>query len=136
MPSFVLTDAYVSINSVNLSDRVRSVRINYQADIVDNTAMGATAHTRLPALRNWSAEVEFNQDYAASNVDATLFPLVGAAAFAVEFRPTSSAASPTNPKFTGNCLLESYAPMAGSVGELATTTVSLTGTGALNRGTS
>lgn len=136
MASFVLTDAYVSINGVNLSDHVRSVKITYKADIVDNTAMGATAHTRLPSLKDWSAEVEFNQDFAASNVDATLFPLVGASAFAVEFRPTSLAASSTNPKFTGNALLESYPPLGGKVGDLATATASLMGTGALTRATS
>jgi hypothetical protein len=50
MASFVLTNAYVKINSVDLSDHVRSVKINYSAETPDNTAMGATTHSRLPGL--------------------------------------------------------------------------------------
>jgi hypothetical protein len=136
MSSFVLTNAFVSVNSVTLSDHVKSVKINYKADTPTNTAMGATAQSRLPSLVDWDLELEFNQDFAGANVDATLFPLVGAAAFPIEIRPTASAKGPTNPSFTGNALLESYAPVSGKVGDVASTSVTLRGTGALTRATS
>ncbi len=124
------------INAVVLSDHCRSVTITYEAEDIDTTAMGtAGSREHLAGLKGWSAELEFQQDHAAGSVDATLFPLLGAAAFAVEFRPTSAAVSATNPKFTGNAILLSYSPIAGEVGEYSTTSVPLSGSGILTRAT-
>lgn len=131
----VLTDCSLVCNSVNLSAWVRSITLQYNADAVENTAMGDTSHTRLGGLKDWSVSVEFNQDYAAAAVDATLFPLVGST-FTFEGKPTSAAASATNPKFTGTALLESYQPINGSVGELNTASINLVAAGALTRATS
>jgi hypothetical protein len=92
---------------------------------------------RLGGLKDWSASIDFAQDYAAAQVDATMFPLVGST-FAVEIRPTSGARSATNPAYTGTGILESYQPIGGSVGDEATTTVSIQGANgsALQRQTS
>ena len=135
MAELVLTDAFVSIGAVDLSDHVRQVTINYGADIEDSTAMGDTAHERLGGLIDWSVDLEFNQDYAASEVDVTLFALVGTSA-ALVLRPTSAAASATNPEYTGNAILESYNPIQGAVGGIAVAPVTFQGNGALARATS
>lgn len=136
MAEFVFTDAFVEINTVDLSDHVRSVTIDYSAETPDSTAMGDTAKERLPGLLDWKVDVEFNQDFAAAEVDATLFDLVGAAAFAIAIRPTSDAVGATNPSFEGNCLLASYNPLTGKVGDTATTKASFVGVGTLSRETS
>lgn len=133
MASFVFSNAYLMINSVDLSDHVKSMKINYKADTPENTAMSATSKARLPALKEWDIDVEFNQDYASAKVDATLFALVGAAAFAVSARPDAGVQSPTNPTFAGNALLASYEPAAGKVGDVAMASIKLIGTGALTR---
>jgi len=133
MAELVLKDASVVINSVDLSDHVSSVTVNYSAEILDKTAMGADSRARLAGLKDFSLDVEFNQDYAASEIDATLFPLVGAAAFAVVIKPTSGAVTATNPSYSGNALLESYSPVGGAVGELAKVSVSMPGDGDLTR---
>ena len=133
MSEIVLKDASVIINSVDLSDHVTSVTINYSAEILDKTAMGANSRARVAGLKDFSVDVEFNQDYAASNVDATMFPLIGAAAFPIIIKPTSGAVSATNPSYTGNALLESYGPVAGAVGELGKVSVSMPGDGDLTR---
>jgi predicted secreted protein len=135
LPAFVLKNAYVVINSVNLSNHVRSVTINYGAEMLEKTAMSANSKQRIAGLKDWSVDIEFNQDFAAASVDATLFPLVGAAAFPIEIRPDAGAVGPTNPKYTGNALLESYPPISGSVGELATVSITLQGDGDLTRAT-
>lgn len=135
MPVMVLKNAYVLINAVNLSDHVKSVTINYAAEILEKTAMSANSKQRIAGLKDWSVDVELNQDFAAASVDATLFPLVGAAAFAIEIRPDAGVVSATNPKYTGNALLESYPPISGSVGELATVSITLQGDGDLTRAT-
>lgn len=133
MSVLVLKNAYVLINAVNLSDHVKSVTINYAAEIIEKTAMSANSKQRIAGLKDWSVDVELNQDFAAASVDATLFPLVGAAAFAIEIRPDAGVVSATNPKYTGNALLEKYPPLSGSVGALATVSITLQGDGDLTR---
>ena len=121
MATIVMTDAYFLVNSVNLSGWTRSLTINYEAEMLDDTVMGTTGtRSNRPGLKNWSIDAEFLQDFAAGAVDATLFSLVGAAAFAIEARPTSGARSVTNPAYTGNAVLESYPPLSGEVGALST----------------
>lgn len=136
MAVMVLTDAFVSINGVDLSDHVKSVTIDYSAEMLDDTVMGATTRTNKGGLKNWSIEIEFFQDFAASEVDATLFPLVGST-FTVIVRPVNgTAVGATNPNFTGTGILESYPPLGNAVGELATTSITIQPAGALSRATS
>ena len=136
MAAFVFTDASVVINAVDLSDHVKSVTVDYSAASEDDTVMGDDTKSSIAGLKEWSMSVEFAQDHAANNVDATLFPLIGAAAFTVTVRPTSAAVSATNPNFTGLCILSSYPPMGGSVGDFATTTAEFASAGTLSRATS
>ena len=135
MAAIPLTNAKVLINAVDLSDHVRQVTINYNADVQDKTAMGATAHARLASLKDWSVDIEFNQDFAAANVDATLFSIVGSSV-AVDIQPVNAARSATNPSYNGNAVLESYKPIAGKVGDLLVTNITMRGDGALARSTS
>ena len=136
MAKFVFKNAFVSINAVDLSDHVESITINYSAATPESTSMSDNSITRLPGLKDFSVDVTFRQDFAASNVDATLFSLIGAAAFAIEIRPDAGAVSATNPKFTGNALLSAYTPIGGSVGDTAAATATLVGDGDLTRATS
>lgn len=125
MATLIYTDAYLLINSVNLSGWTRSVTLNYEAEMLDDTVMGTSGtRSNRAGLKNWSIEAEFLQDFAAGAVDATLFPLLGAVPFPVEMRPTSAAASATNPKYTGNAVLETYPPLSGEVGALGTVSAS------------
>lgn len=135
MAEFVFTDASVVINAVDLSDHVRQVTLNYSAELQDDTAMGDDTRSRIGGLKDWSMELEFNQDFAAAEVDVTLFPLVGST-FTVTLKPTSAAVSATNPSYSGTGILESYPPLGGSVGDLATTSVTIQAAGTLTRATS
>ena len=129
----VLTNAKVLVNAVDLSAWCRSVKIHYSAEVPETTAMGATSKTRLPSLKDWSMDLEFNQDFAGAAVDATLFPLVGAAAFTVDVQPVNGARSVTNPSFTGLALLQDYPPLGQKVGEVAVTTIKVVGAGVMSR---
>lgn len=112
---------------------VRSVTINYSANMLDITEMSNTTVINLAGLLNWSMDVEVLQDYAASNVDALLFPLVGAASFYIQVKPTSGSVSATNPQFYGLCVLESYTPITGSVGDVQVISATFQSAGALTR---
>lgn len=133
MAVYCIATPQITINSVDLTDHLKDVSLTYEADELETTASGDTSKEFIPGLKSWKIDGTFNQDYAASNVDATLFPLVGAAPFPIILKPTSAATSATNPKFTGNCILTSYPPMSGAVGEVALAKFSLRGTGALTR---
>jgi hypothetical protein len=135
MAVLVYKDAQVDVNGTDLTDHVQSAELSYSAELPDFTAMGSTTRTREPGLLDWSVTVTFFQDFAASNVDATLFPLIGSTQFAIILRPTSAARSATNPDFTGNVVLESYNPMAGTVGDAQTVTASFQAAGDLARTT-
>jgi hypothetical protein len=127
MAVVVLTNVSVVINSVTLSDHATSVTITYEKDSVETTAFGDAGHKFTGGLQNNSVEIAFQQDFAASNVEATVYPLVGTTT-TVELIPVATTISGTNPKYTvSNAFLASHTPVAGGVGELATTTLSFTG---------
>jgi hypothetical protein len=132
MAHFVFTDGYVSINAVVLSAHVKSVTLDYSAELQDDTSMGDTTRERKGGLKDWSVGVEFFQDFAASQVDATLFALVGTT-FTVEVRPTSGARSATNPGYSGTGILESYQPIGSEIGAMAMAPVTIQAAGVLSR---
>ncbi len=133
MATTVLTNAHVQIGATDMSDHVRSVTLNYSADMIEDTNMGDNTRQRIGGLKDWSIELELAQDFAAI-VDPILFDLVGST-FTVTIRPDSAAMSATNPEFTGTGILESYPPLGNPVGELATTTVTIQAAGQLSRNT-
>lgn len=135
MAQLVLTDASITVNSVDLSDRANSVELNFEIDSVEITAFGNTGHSFTGGLQNNSCTIEFMQDFAASEVEATVYALVGTQTTVV-IKPTSGAVSATNPSYTlANAFLASHTPVAGAVGELAMTSLVFTG-GTLTKATS
>jgi hypothetical protein len=127
MAKLVLTDASISINSVALGDHANNVSINYEIDSVETTSFGSTGHTFVGGLQNLTVDITLMQDYAATNVEATIYPLVGTITTLL-IKASSAATSATNPLYTINgAYLGSHTPVAGGVGELATTSLSFTG---------
>ena len=133
MARIVLTNAYITINGVNLSDHIGSVTLTTNTDVVETTAFGSTARTRISGLFDNSVTLEFHQDYAASSVEATIYPLVGAAPTAVVVKPNGATTSATNPAYSFNALVSEWTPLNGAVGELATASVTWTIDGAISK---
>jgi len=131
----VLTNAQVTVNGVDLSDHVDSVEVQTNVDDVDITAMGASAHQHAPGLRNDKITVNFLQDFAAGKVDATLFPLLGNTGFTVKVVPVATTVSTTNPSYTATCVLFTYNPLSGKVGERSDTSVEFQATGLVVKAT-
>lgn len=127
MAVLALTNASITINSVDLSSRSNSVTVNYEIDSVEVTAFGDSGHKFTGGLQNNSVEIALMQDFASSNVEATIYPLVGTTTTLV-IKPTTSAVSATNPSYTiSNAFLAAHTPVAGAVGELAMTTLTFQG---------
>ena len=123
----VLTNALITINSVDLSTKGNSVTLNYEIDSVEVTAFGMSGHQFTGGLQNLSVEISLMQDFAASLTEATIFPLVGTTTTLI-IRADSGAVSATNPTYTvSNAFLAAHTPVAGATGELMMTTLTFTG---------
>ena len=137
--SVYLSNAAVTINSVDLQDQCTSAVVNYVYEQLETTAFGDTARkfggSAVTSLQNNSIEVELYQSYAASETEATIFGLVGIVTTLV-VKPTSAAVSATNPSYTlTGAYLESHTPINASLGELSTITLTFSG-GVLTKATS
>jgi len=133
----VLKDAFFSLNGTDQSDNVTQLEFSADLDAVEDTAMGDDSRSYLPGLRNGTISVTWNQDFSSGDLDSDLWTIyIGDAAVAFEARPSSAGVGVDNPKFTGSCLLTSFSPISGSVGELATSPTTLQITGDVTRATS
>lgn len=128
-------DCSVTVNSVDLSNKVRSVVLTYEVEAVDATVMGGN-RVSIGGIQNNQVEITFGQDFAAANVEATVYPLVGTTTTIV-VKPTSAAVSATNPSYTlTGAYLANHTPInAGEVGALGETSLTFQG-GTLTKATS
>lgn len=134
MPIFAYKDVSVTINAIDLSDRAASCVLNYEIEAQDATVFGGN-RASIGGIQNNSLEVTFYQDFAANEVEATIYPLVGTTT-TVRVKPASSAVSATNPEYilTG-CFLASHTPInATEVGTTAPISLTFTG-GTLTKST-
>lgn len=135
MAIFVASDFSVSINgSTALASYLTQVEVKTSANDITTTAFGSTWVTRVAGLKDGTVSLTFNQDYAASTVDATLWPLLGSQATVV-IKPTSSATGSANPAYTAICLVTDLTPVSGQIGDLATFSVTWPTTGTVSRAT-
>ena len=133
MPRLVLTNAYISVGGVDLSDLVASVTLNSTFDVVETTAFSSTAaKTRVGGLADNSISLEFHQDYATNEVEQTIYPLIGKIT-AVIVKPNGASTSAFNPSYTCDALVSEWTPLNGAVGELATASVTWPVTGAITK---
>jgi hypothetical protein len=135
MARIVLTNVDVEIAGVNLSDHIASVSLSSTWDAVETTAFGggnvpAAARTRQAGLVDNAVTLEFHQDFAAGEVEATIYPLLGTVV-AIKVQPVNAAISPESPQYQFNALLSEWTPVNGAVGELATASVTWPITGAI-----
>lgn len=127
-------DCSVTVNAVDLSNKVRSVVLTYEVEAVDATVMGGN-RVSIGGIQNNQVEITFGQDFAATNVEATVYPLVGTTTTIV-VKPTSAAVSATNPSYTlTGAYLANHTPInAGEVGALGETSLTFQG-GTLTKAT-
>ena len=133
MARIVLTNAFISVGGVDLSDLVSSVSLSSTFDVVETTAFSSSAtKTRVAGLTDNSVSLEFHQDYATSEVEQTIYPLLGTVATVI-VKPNGAATSAFNPSYTFSAVLSEWTPVNGAVGELASASVSWPVTGAITK---
>ena len=122
MAKFVAKDYNIEINGSDFSSSLAAVTLSLTAEEQETTAFGNDYRSRISGLKDASISLEFHQDFGASAVDATLYPLLGSEATVV-VRPTSDAVGTVNPGFSAVYLVTEYSPFDSSVGDLATLSV-------------
>ena len=133
MARIVLTNAYISVGGVDLSDLVASVTLNSTYDVIETTAFSSTAaKARVAGLADNSVTLEFHQDFATGEVEQTIYPLLGTAA-SVIVKPNGATTGAQNPSYTCSAIISEWTPINGSVGELATASVTWPVTGAITK---
>lgn len=123
MAEIVLTDARIEIDANVVSDHGNQVSISYEAETQDNTTFGDGTRSNIPGLKNWGMELSFVQEFSAE-LDAILFPLLGTD-FIIKVRPTTAAIGAANPEYSARGVMTSYAPIGGSVGDLAAAPITI-----------
>ena len=133
MARIVLTNAYISVGGVDLSDLVASVTLNSTFDVVETTAFASIAvKTRVAGLADNSITLEFHQDFATNEVEQTIYPLLGQGSTVI-VKPNGSTTSAFNPSYTCSAIISEWTPINGSVGELATASVTWPVSGAITK---
>ena len=125
--STYLSNPVVTVNAVALTGFCTSASITRTQESIDTTAFGTTSREYSSGLANNECTMSLFMTYGTSEVYATLKALVGTRT-TVTLKPTSAAASATNPTFTlTGAYLESLPLVQGAVGEMAQIDITFTG---------
>lgn len=135
MAKFVITNPEITIGGVDLSDHIASVTLTETYAEVATTAFGDTAVTRIAGLGDHSLSLDFHEDFAASEVYATISPLIGSTT-AVTVKPVNETTAATNPQFSATVLVTEWPLLSGAVGDLASASVTWPVSGAITTATS
>ena len=127
----VILSTSTALGTRDVSNLVSSVELTRTYDLLDDTVMGETAHSRKAGLETVTANIEFIQVFSTGgsqeNLDSLLNTLadIGATGnnFLIRIASQNTTISETNPSYTFLAVLESYSPIAGAVGEILKTTV-------------
>ena len=124
MAKLVLRNCVITVNGVDFSDHVSSVEVSLKKASIDTTNFSGGGKEQVAGLKDDEFTINFQQDFAAAEVDATLYPLYNnESEFTVTVKPTAGAVSVSNPLYSGTCILLEYQPLSGKVGELSDTKV-------------
>jgi hypothetical protein len=126
MAIFLQNNVGVKINSVDLSDHITSVSLSQIFDELEVTALGDSAHKMVKGLEASTLTLDFLNDFAAANVQATLQAAYGTTVTAVLLPVKGTAVSATNPLYTVSILINNLTPLNGAVGDISTSSMTFT----------
>lgn len=126
MAIFLQNNVGVKINSVDLSDHVTSVTLTQTFDELEVTALGDSAHKFTKGLEASQLTLNFLNDFAATNVQATLQAAYGTTVTAVLLPVKGTAVSATNPLYTVSIIINNLTPLNGAVGDISNSSMTFT----------
>lgn len=130
------TDYVITVDGNDLSDHIDEVHFDVEFGENDITNFGSSGKRELTGgLESGSVQIVFQQDYAASAVEATIWPLKNTVVDVVA-KPASGSVSATNPSYTAGCLISKWSPIAAKVGEVSKPSITWPVSGGTSRATS
>ena len=122
----------LKIATVDISEYVTSITLTQTFDEVETTAMGATAHQFSKGLEASTLTVDFLNDWAAAQVQATLQAAYGTSVTAIVIPVKGTAVSAANPTYTVSILVNNLTPVGtGGPEDFARSSMTFTCTSAV-----
>jgi hypothetical protein len=117
MAIFLNNKVGFKIATVNLSDHVTAFTLNRQADLIEVSAMGDTAHKFVTGLSADTITVSFLNDTAAGSVLATLQAAYGSTVAWQAIQVSDAAVSATNLLYSGTIIVDNLTDINGAVAD-------------------
>lgn len=132
----VLWDAYLSVNAVDYSAYLKSVKLPMSIEELDASVMGNSTTIHEPGLKSFSFEAEFLNDYTDNLLDELAFAIWdGRSKVAIVLRPSKAdVIGVANPEYRFTAFISGFDP-GGAHGQLAGGSLKLSNTTALTRAT-
>ena len=116
----------VGATPVDFSDHVTNFTLTQQADQLEVTAMGDTAHKFVTGLSADTITVTLLNDTAAGSILATLQAAYGTTVAFKAIQDSTAAVSATNVLYTGTILVDNFTPINGAVADEAMIDITFT----------
>jgi len=116
----------VGATPVDFSDHVTNFSLTQQADQLEVTAMGDTAHKFVTGLSADTITVTLLNDTAAGSILATLQAAYGTTVAFKAIQDSTAAVSATNVLYTGTILVDNLTPINGAVADEAMIDITFT----------
>lgn len=116
----------VGATPVDFTDHVTNFSLTQQADQLEVTAMGDTAHKFVTGLSADTITVTLLNDTAAGSILATLQAAYGTTVAFKAVQDYTAAISATNVLYTGTILVDNFTPINGAVADEAMIDITFT----------
>lgn len=137
MPAMVLTAAYVAVNGVDISGYCKKVELTTNVEKKDVTTFAASGwKTLLGGLKSGMLATTLINDMLDNDLDEDIWTLyLAGTPVSFEVRAANSAVGVSNPKYTGNVLVDQWKPISGGVGDVNEAGYTWDTSGAVTRAT-
>lgn len=136
MAKYVVAGTTVQLNGSDISSNVARCEIVLNSSEVDTTDFGSNGWTEVVGgLKSGSVSLDFHSDFGSGAISNLLQDLVGTIGTVAVIAANGTAASATTPQYTAEVLINSFTPIAGAVGDLATFSVTFPTSGEVSYAT-
>ena len=115
----------VKLGTLDITDHVTSATLTQASDELEITAMGDSARKYVSGLQTAKLDIEFLNDFAATQVCAALQTAIFTTIVA-KLAPSGTTISATNPCYTVSILVNNLTPIVGAAGEMSKSSLSFT----------
>lgn len=131
----VLTASYLAIGGTDLSQWTFKAEIATEVEEKDVTTFVSLGWKEVRGgLKSGNVAVSWRNDVTAAALDSILWTFGLGSIQTFEVRAVNTAASTSNPKYTGSLLLKSLSPISGTVGDVNEQSVTYPTSGVITRG--